>query len=122
MNIGKNQGTVIRTIARIVASAFSAFCVWQTVVDGFGNKTVSLIWAILIIAFGWGVDFFTHYFNNDFTEVAAKHTADMRTEKKRLEDPTYADSFDTDDGGRVVDDEEDDEIDAVEFTEGGDAE
>lgn len=115
--MGKNQGTVIRTIARIIASAFSAFCIWQTVVDSFGNKTVSLIWAILIIICGWGVDFFTHYFNNDFTEIANQHTIAMRTEKRRLKDPTYADSFEEDDGSRVIDDEEDDEIEAV---EGGD--
>lgn len=61
-----------------------------------------------------GVDFFTHYFNNDFTEIANQHTIAMRTEKRRLTDPTYADSFEEDDGSRVIDDEEDDEIEAVE--------
>lgn len=81
-----NTGTIIRTIARFAVSAYTAFCVWQTVVDGFGNKSVSLIWAILIIAFGWLVDFSTTWYNNDFTEVASKYTAEMREEKARLKE------------------------------------
>lgn len=83
-----NNGTKIRTVARIAASAFAAFCVWQTVVDSFGNKTVSLIWAILIIICGWIVDFATTYFNNDFTEDARIGTGITR-QRKAEKKPGY---------------------------------
>lgn len=79
-----NKGTIIRTVARFAVSAYTAFCVWQTVVDGFGNKTASLVWAILIILFGWLVDFATTWYNNDFTPIAAEKTGEMRFEKARL--------------------------------------
>lgn len=93
-----NKGTIIRTIARFAVSAYSAFCVWQTVVDGFGNKTASLIWAILIILFGWLVDFATTWYNNDFTQVAAEYTAAMREEKARMLADDMDDAEDDEDG------------------------
>lgn len=93
-----NKGTIIRTIARFAVSAYSAFCVWQTVVDGFGNKTASLIWAILIILFGWLVDFATTWYNNDFTQVAAEYTAAMREEKARMLADDEDDAEDDEDG------------------------
>ena len=93
-----NKGTIIRTIARFAVSAYSAFCVWQTVVDGFGNKTASLIWAILIILFGWLVDFATTWYNNDFTQVAAEYTAAMREEKARILADDMDDAEDDEDG------------------------
>jgi hypothetical protein len=76
-----NKGTIIRTIARFAVSAYTAFCVWQTVIDGFGNKTASLIWAILIILFGWIVDFATTWYNNDYTEDACIGTGVTRQRK-----------------------------------------
>lgn len=76
-----NFGTKIRTLARIAVSAYTAFCVWQAVVDSFGNKTVSLIWAILIIVFGWLVDFATTWYNNDYTPIASEYTGAMRQAK-----------------------------------------
>lgn len=86
-------GTKIRTIARFAVSAYTAFCVWQTVVDGFGNKTVSLVWAVLIILFGWLVDFATTWYNNDFTEAGSIGTGVTRQIKKELEEDYVGDRF-----------------------------
>lgn len=99
-----NFGTKIRTVARIAFSVYTASVIWQTVVDGFGNKTISMVWAILIIFCGWVVDAATTYYNNDFTEIADRYTADMRAEKARLK----------------ADDEEDaeEEIEEIAFEEG----
>lgn len=93
-----NKGTRIRTAARIAFSAYTAFCIWQTVVDGFGNRTVSLIWAILIIACGWIVDFATTWFNNDFTEVANDYTTAMREEKERRKIEEIEDDIEDEEG------------------------
>ena len=89
-----NLGTKIRTIARIAVSAYTAFCVWQTVVDGFGNKTVSLIWAILLIACGWVVDFATTWFNNDFTPEACEGTGISRQMKAEKQNGYIGETFD----------------------------
>lgn len=88
-----NKGTIIRTIARFAVSAYTAFCVWQTVVDGFGNKTASLVWAILIILFGWLVDFATTWYNNDFTPEACRGTALTRQLKAEGKDDYVGDYF-----------------------------
>lgn len=118
--MGKNQGTTIRTIVTIIAVLNTAIV--QIGEVDFGNHAVNVAYKVVSYIFLVIATASSHYYNNDFTEVASRYTADMRIEKARLDDPTYADSFAEDDGSRVVDDEEDDEIDAVEFTEGGDEE
>ena len=106
-----NIGTKIRTVARVAVSAYTAFCIWQTAVDGFGNKTVSLIWAILIIACGWVVDFMTTWYNNDYTEVADKYTTEMRLEKARLKAEDEADAEEEgDEHGVAYEETETDEV------------
>lgn len=92
-----NFGTKIRTIARFAVSAYTAFCIWQTVVDSFGNKTVSLIWAILIILFGWLVDFATTWYNNDYTPEACVGTGLTRA-LKITEDEEDEEEFFVEDG------------------------
>lgn len=113
-----NTGTIIRTIARFAVSAYTAFCVWQTVVDGFGNKKVSLIWAILIIAFGWIVDFATTWYNNDYTPEACIGTGITRQRKEEkkngyIGEIFYDEEF-LDDNVEHLDEEgEEDEQDAL---------
>lgn len=108
-----NTGTIIRTIARFAVSAYTAFCVWQTVVDGFGNKKVSLIWAILIIAFGWLVDFATTWYNNDYTPEAAIGTGVTRQLKAEGRADYIGDYFFDEDSLDEAEEGEEDEQDAL---------
>lgn len=95
-----NKGTILRTIARIAFSIYTAFCMWQVSIGELG-KLLDAPWlavavAVVIVICGIIVDAITTYFNNDYTEVAAKHTAEMRQEKAEL-DPNYkGDRFFTD--------------------------
>ena len=113
-----NFGTKVRTVARVAVSAYTAFCVWQTVVDGFGNKTASFVWAILIIIFGWLVDFATTWFNNDFTPEACIGTGVTRQRKAEKKADYVGERFYTD--GDAEDDEPDFDDEPV-FGEVGEA-
>lgn len=77
-----NTGTRIRTALAIAIALYTAFL--KTDVTDFGNDTVNLIYQICMKAVTFVVIFLITYYNNDFTEVAAKYTADMRAEKARL--------------------------------------
>ena len=76
-----NSGTIIRTVLRIAMSAYTAFMIWQATVASMGYKTLTIVWALLTIAFGWLVDFLTTYFNNDYTEAGAEGTGYTRQRK-----------------------------------------
>jgi hypothetical protein len=65
---------------------------WQVSIGELG-KLLDAPWiavavAVVIVLCGLIVDAITTYFNNDYTEVAAKHTAEMRQHKAEL-DPNY---------------------------------
>lgn len=80
-----NKGTKIRTALRIAFSIYTAFCMWQVSI-GKLSEQLNAPWlvalcAIVIVVSGIIVDILTTYYNNDYTEVAAKHTGEMRQEK-----------------------------------------
>lgn len=79
-----NFGTKIRTIARIVASLNTATYAVQAAVVGLGFDWLTLTWTILTIALDFVVAFFTTYYNNDYTEIAAEKTGEMRLKKQQL--------------------------------------
>ena len=90
-----NTGTKLRTVLAVAIAFYTA--VLKTDVADFGNDTVNLIYQIVMKLATFVVIFLITYYNNDYTEVAAKHTADMRQEKREL-DPNYiGDRFFTDD-------------------------
>ena len=81
-----NKGTKIRTALRIAFSIYTAFCMWQVSI-GKLSEQLNAPWlvalcAIVIVVSGITVDVLTTYYNNDYTEVAAKHTGEMRQEKQ----------------------------------------
>jgi hypothetical protein len=65
---------------------------WQISIGELGKilhaPWVAAVCALIIVVCGLIVDGITTYFNNDYTEVAAKHTAEMRQEKAEL-NPNY---------------------------------
>lgn len=92
-----NKGTVLRTIARVAFSIYTAFCIWQVSIGELG-KLLDAPWlaagvAVVIVVCGLIVDTITTYFNNDYTDVAAKHTAEMRQEKAELKPDYKGDRF-----------------------------
>ena len=76
-----NFGTRIRTIARIAASLNTATYAVSAAVAGLGFGWLTLVWTILTIALDFVVAFFTTYYNNDYTPIAAEKTGEMRAIK-----------------------------------------
>ena len=103
-----NNGTKVRTALRIAVSLYTGFMIWQAAIASMGYKKLTIVWAFLTIAAGWTVDALTTYYNNDYTEVAAKHTADMRQHKAELQDGYIGDRFFTDDEEEETEDEQED--------------
>ena len=110
-----NRGTIIRTIARVAFSVYSAFCVWQIAITELSEQ-LKAPWlvglcAIVIVVAGLITDICTTWYNNDYTKVAAQHTAEMRQHKKELEDGYIGDRFFTEeeepDDEEVEDEQED---------------
>ena len=91
-----NFGTKIRTIARIVASLNTATYAVSAAVAGLGFGWLTLIWTILTIALDFAVAFFTTYYNNDYTEIAAEKTGEMRAIKEERNGYVSGEVFDDD--------------------------
>ena len=91
----------MRTVARIAFSVYTAFCMWQVTIGELGNllhaPLLAVACAVIIVVSGLIVDIITTYFNNDYTEVAAQHTAEMRQHKRELEEDYIGDRFFTED-------------------------
>ena len=99
-----NTGTKIRTALRVAVSLNTAVYAVTAAVGQLGFGWLTVAWAILTIISDFAVAFLTTFFNNDYTEVAAKHTAEMRQEKAELKKGYIGDKFFT---GEVPDEYED---------------
>ena len=76
-----NTGTKLRTIARIIASLNTAVYAVSAAVTGLGSSKLTMIWTVLTIAVDFAVAFVTTWYNNDYTETAARSTGLMRLAK-----------------------------------------
>jgi hypothetical protein len=79
----------------------------STDVAQFGNQTVNLIYKILSVVANFVIVFCATWFNNDYTDIASKHTAEMRQHKAELEDGYIGDKFFTDEIEEAEDEHED---------------
>lgn len=77
-----NAGTKIRTVIAIVAAINQALVTIGNV--DFGNETSNLIYKWVSLIFLVGAIASSHWYNNDFTPIAAEKTGEMRAEKARL--------------------------------------
>lgn len=93
-----NTGTRIRTALAVALALYTAFM--KTDVAEFGNETVNLIYRICMKVVTFVVIFLITYYNNDFTEIAAKHTGAMRQEKAERKEGYIGDYFYTDPGDK----------------------
>ena len=91
-----NNGTKIRTALRIAVSLNTAVYAVTAAVGQLGYHWLTLAWTIITIVSDFAVAFVTTYYNNDYTPVAAKHTAEMRQEKRELQEGYIGERFFTD--------------------------
>lgn len=77
-----NFGTKIRTVIAIVAVINQAFITIGPM--DFGNEVSNQIYKWLSFLFLVGAVASSHWYNNDFTQVAANYTAAMREEKAMM--------------------------------------
>lgn len=91
-----NFGTKVRTIARIFASLNTATYAVSAAVTGLGFGWLTLVWTVLTIALDFAVAFFTTYYNNDYTEIAAEKTGEMRAIKAERNGYVSGEVFDDD--------------------------
>lgn len=91
-----NFGTKVRTIARIVASLNTAAYAVSAAIVGLGFGWLTLAWTIFTIALDFVVAFFTTYYNNDYTEIAAEKTGEMRAIKEERNRYVSGEVFDDD--------------------------
>ena len=101
-----NTGTILRTVLVIATCLNTALM--ATDLTGFNNPTVNMVYKIVSIVLNFIIVALATYFNNDYTETAAKHTAEMRQEKLEKLDGYLGERF-FDDVYEEEDDEEGDE-------------
>ena len=78
-----NAGTKIRTALRIAVSLNTAIYAVSASVVGLGFHKLTTLWTIITIASDLVVAAITTYYNNDYTQIASKHTGRMRLEKEQ---------------------------------------
>lgn len=88
-----NFGTKLRTALRIAASINNALCMTSVAINDFHIGWLSWLWIALTIASDFVISAITTYFNNDYNEIAAKHTGNMRQEKAEQEQDYVGERF-----------------------------
>ena len=74
-----DNGTKLRTILAIATSLNTALI--ATDVTGFENETVDFIYKVVSLILNFIIVALATYFNNDYTEIAAEKTGEMRQAK-----------------------------------------
>lgn len=86
-----NNGTKVRTILAIATSLNTALL--ATDITGFNNSTLDIIYKVVSIILNFVIVALCTYYNNDFTEVACKHTGAMRLEKEQMKGIITGENF-----------------------------
>lgn len=86
-----NTGTKLRTILAIASSINTALM--ATDLTGFHNPTVDMIYKVASIVLNFVIVAIATYYNNDFTEIACRHTGAMRLEKDYIKSGTDGEDF-----------------------------
>ena len=87
-----NYGTKLRTILVIATSLHTALI--ATDITGLHNPTLDTIYKVVSICLNFVIVAISAYYNNDFTEVACRHTGAMRLEKEQKKVITGENFFD----------------------------
>lgn len=86
-----NFGTKLRTVLAIATSLHTALL--STDLTGFSNPTVDMIYKVTSIALNFIIVAIAAYYNNDYTEVACRHTGAMRLEKAQTSGVITGENF-----------------------------
>lgn len=86
-----NKGTIIRTVL-VIATCFNT-ALMATDVAQFNNESINLVYRVLSLIANFVIVFCATYYNNDYTEVAARHTGEMRQEKLEQKENYVGDYF-----------------------------
>ena len=100
------DGTKLRTALAIATSLNTALI--ATDLTGFNNPTVDMVYKIVSIILNFVIVALVTYFNNDYTDIAAQYTAEMRQKKLEHTDGYVGERF-FDDGTYEEDEEEGEE-------------
>lgn len=95
-----DNGSRLRTVLAIATSLNTALI--ATDLTGFQNEKVDFIYKIVSIILNFVIVAIATYFNNDYTEIAALKTGEMR-QAKAEKNTDYV-------GERFFDDDEDDDL------------
>ena len=86
-----NFGTKLRTILAIATSLNTALM--ATDITGFHNEGLDLAYKITSIALNFIIVACVTYYNNDYTEIAAEYTGEMRQRKDEMKDDYVGETF-----------------------------
>lgn len=100
-----DNGTKLRTILAIATSLNTALI--ATDVTGFNNPDIDFIYKVISLILNFIIVALATYFNNDYTDIAAEKTAEMRQAKAEQRDGYTGERF-FDDEDEV--DEDEDEV------------
>ena len=95
-----NIGTKIRTILAVATSLNTALL--ATDLTGFNNPTLDTIYKVVSIILNFVIVACCTWYNNDYTEISAEYTGEMRAKKAELKGKVNGEYF-------HVDEEEEDE-------------
>ena len=98
-----NIGTRLRTLLVIATSLNTALM--ATDLTGFENERVDFIYKVVSLVLNFIIVAITTYYNNDYTEIAAEKTGEMR-QAKLEQTQNY-------DGEVFFDEEEEDEEESI---------
>lgn len=90
-----NFGTRIRTILAIATSLNTALM--ATDITGFNNGGLDLAYKIVSIVLNFVIVACVTYYNNDYTELAAEYTGEMRARKAEARGQVAGEYFYSDD-------------------------
>lgn len=97
-----NFGTKLRTILAIATSLNTALM--ATDLTGFNNGTIDFVYKVISIVLNFVIVACVTYYNNDYTEIAAECTGEMRARKAEIKGNVNGEYFYSD--GEEIDDEQ----------------
>ena len=102
-----NFGTVLRTVLAIATSLNAALM--ATDLTGFDNPAVDTVYKVASIILNFIIVACVTYYNNDYTEIAAEYTGEMRARKAEAKGIYGEYFYDEEIDEEEIDDEEEEE-------------
>ena len=99
-----NFGTKLRTVLAIATSLNTALM--ATDLTGFNNAYVDGAYKLVSIILNFVIVACVTYYNNDYTEIAAEFTGEMRTKKAELKGNVNGEYFYVDEDDEEVPEDE----------------